>query len=128
MTKRKIPTWTCADGRILKITDMEIGHLINTFHFLKRRARDEYALYMERNTEDADEYEEEDISVDKFCGSVWPIYVHMRKEIANRLRAMKEGSVERKYWHMKFSKDSKVHVVKSDLGRRMSQADNMDMW
>ena len=98
MTK-KLPTWRCADGRVLKLKDMEIGHLINTFHFLKRRARDEYNIHIGTLITIH-------VSVDQFCLAVWPIYGEFRKEIANRLRSMKQGSIERKYWHMKFSNDS----------------------
>lgn len=107
---KKPPTWRCADGRVLKLKDMEIDHLINTFHYLKRRAREEHVKYINNCVHN-------DInvpSVDKFCLSVWPIYGEFRKEIANRLRAMPQGSIQRKYWHMKFSNDTKKVVTKSD--------------
>lgn len=91
-------TWRTGDRETLKLKEMDISHLINVFHFIKRKAYEEYCHFPESHT----------MSVDKFCSQVYPVYEAIRQEIANRLRAMPASSIERKFWHSKFSRDGKA--------------------
>lgn len=78
------------DGPVL-MKDMHIRHLINAFHLTKEIASGENVL-------------KGVMSDEKFAMEVFPEYDMLRQEIAYRLRCMEEGSLQRAYWHSKFSR------------------------
>lgn len=82
----------------VKFEEMNIGHLINCFHLLKRKAREE-ADRLRSLAELAPE-----VSDEKFCMSIYPEYDELRQEIVKRLREFPKGSIGRAYWHRKFSR------------------------
>ena len=80
--------WYSKEGP-LPLKDMSIRHLIASFHLTKQIARTDNCTTL---------------SDEQFAVRVFPEYEWLRLEIAKRLHNMPKGSLQRAYWHSKFSK------------------------
>ena len=74
--------WTTAEGKRLRVRDMDNGHLVNTIRMLERRADGEIGACMAIAAAEYDGYS--DVFDDADVGSIYPIYDDMVAEAKRR--------------------------------------------
>ena len=79
--------WYSKEGP-LRLGDMSVRHLISAFHMTKEIGAGDNCTTL---------------SDEQFTMQVFPEYDWLRQEIAKRLHNMPKGSLQRAYWHSKFS-------------------------